>query len=163
MIANLWIALDDRARATANPSQNSAGSDIFRQLGDPSVRALFRRDNPAGPRDYELWSVYYEIDTPNELLQIRNALNAEFPGQLRTIGAWWFDGRQVGTEWELDEDGVRTGGITGQPLFPLGARVLEFMPDDVTYDEDGVETSRTRPIVLSDINLGFGQKPRQFS
>ncbi len=148
MIANLWMGFDDRAQSTANPSRNQdgdlvGGHESFRQLGDPSVRNIFRHDDPPGPRSYELWSLYYEVDSSQELLDIRNDLLADFPGQLRTIGAWEFDtGDQV----------FNPAGT--QPLFPLHTSILEFIPD--------VDDIGTRPTVPSDVNLGLGQIPRQF-
>jgi len=143
MIVNLWMALDDRARPNANPQdEDGPGHSAFRALGDPSVRSIFRKDNPNGPRDYELWSLYYEVADGNDLRDIRNALNADFPGQIRTIGAWWWDGSQV----------MNPGGQ--QPLFPLHTSILEYMPD---IDDVG-----TRPTAPSDVNLGLGQAPRQF-
>lgn len=158
--ANLWMGFDDRAQSGAN---NSA---VFRALGDPSVRDIFKHHNPSGPRSYELWSLYYEVETEQELRDIRNDLNAEFPGQVRTIGAFWWDGRQVGTEWELDENGERVFHIeiddegqeeiiwhtTGQSIFPLHTSILEYMPDI-----DGSPATE-----LTDVNLGQGQTPRIF-
>lgn len=137
-IVNLWMGFDDRAQSSSDPE--SAAS---RALGDPLVRALFRQDSPSGPRSYELWSLYYEADTQQDVLDVRNELLTEYPGQLRVIGAWWWSGEQV--------EG-----------FPLHARILEFMPDVVTYDIDGIEISRARPTSPSDVNLGMGQQPRQF-
>lgn len=161
MIVNLWMGFDDRAQSDANPVEGELPSVAYRALGDPVVRSLFRQDNPSGPRSYELWSLYYEVDTDQQVMDIRNDLNAEFPGQLRTIGAWWWDGRQVGTEFTFDIDGVITG-TTGDPTFPLHVRILEFIPDIVTYDNDGNETGRSRPLVVSDVNLGAGQIERRF-
>lgn len=143
MIANLWMAFDDRAQRTANPQEDELPSQAYRALGDPSVRSIFRQDAPAGPRSYELWSLYYELDDQQDVLDVRNDLLIEYPGQLRAIGAWWQDGQQVNG-------------------FPLHASILEFIPDIVTYDDDGNETSRTRPTEPSDVNLGMGQIPRIF-
>ena len=134
MIVNLWMAFDDRAQIDANPSEDNIPS-AYRALGDPSVRSIFRQDNPSGPRSYELWSLYYEVETEQEVLGIRNDLNSEYPGQLRTIGAWWWDGTQV-------------------QGFPLHSSILEFIPD--------VDDLGTRPTVPSDVNLGLGQTPRIF-
>ncbi len=142
-ILNLWMGFDDRAQSTANPQGDDLPSRAYRALGDPLVRSIFRQDNPSGPRSYELWSLYFEAETNQEVRDIRNDLLAEYPGQLRTIGAWWWDGTQV-------------------QGFPLHARILEFIPDIVTHDEDGNETSRVRPTVPNDVNLGLGQSPRQF-
>ena len=144
MIANIWMGFDDRAQSDANPSDDDdPRSQAYRALGDPSVRSIFRQDNPPGPRSYELWSLYYEVETDQEIRDIRNDLLAEYPGQLRTIGAWWWDGTQV-------------------QGFPLHPSILEYIPDVVTFDPDGNEISRTRPTVPTDINLGLGQTRRIF-
>lgn len=151
MIANLWMAFDDRARPTANAvDEDGHKHEAFKALGDPSVRGIFRKDNPNGPRDYELWSLYYDVETAQEVGKIRDKLHDEFTGQIRTIGAWWWDGREVGTEW-VDEVG---GETREQPLFPQHNNILEFVPDT---DEFG-----TRPTALADVNLGLGQTPRRF-
>ena len=144
MIANLWMGFDDRAQSAANPGDDDAPrSNAYRALGDPSVRSVFRQDNPSGPRSWELWSLYYEVETAGDLRNIRNDLRAEYPGQIRTIGAWWWDGRRVET-------------------FTLHASILEYMPDVVTYDLDGIEVSRARPTAPTDVNLGLGQTRRVF-
>ena len=208
MIANLWMAFDDRAQSAANPREDEPVSSAYRALGDPLVRSLFRQDDPPGPRSYELWSMYYEVDTEGQVRDVRNDLLAEYPGQLRTVGSWWNDGRQIGTEYvfadvtrdveiddpdvdppmiddpdRLDEDpipqivdpdfawpqitiqvtGPEIVGTSGQAIFPLNAGILDFMPDIVTYDDNGNETSRVRPTVATDVNLGMGQTPRVFT
>lgn len=65
---------------------------------------------------------------------------------------------------EFDEDGnfVSEGAV----VYPLHAQAWRFMPDVVTYDENGVETSRipsTSNADLRDINLLAGQAPRAFN
>ena len=134
------MGFDDRAQSTAKaPDEDGILHPVNKGLGDPAVRDIFKKPDE-GPRSYELWSLYYEIEDGAELLQIRNDLNAEFPGQVRTIGAWWWDGSQV----------LNPGGT--QPLFPLHTSVLEYMPDI-----DGSPATE-----LTDVNLGLGQSPRQF-
>ena len=160
VILNLFMAFDDRAQIAANPREDELPSRAYRALSDPHVRSIFRQDN-TGPRSYELWSLYFEADTTQEVTDIRNDLNAEYPGKLRTIGAWWWDGRQVGTEFTFDNDGVITG-TSGIPRFPLHTSILEFMPDIVMRDQDGNEISRVRPTELSDVNLLQGQVERRF-
>ena len=142
VIANLWMGFDDRAQSKAKEVDEDGNliHPVNRALGDPSVRDIFKHHNPSGPRTYELWSLYYEVEDGAELLQIRNDLNAEFPGQLRTIGAWWWNGEQV----------MNPAGQ--QPLFPLHTSILEYMPDI-----DGSPATE-----LTDVNIGLGQSPRQF-
>lgn len=152
MIVNLWMGFDDLAKSSAEPGgPDDSGHNSFRHLGDPTVRDIYRHHDETGPRTYEMWSLFYEVEDSNEVLDIRNDLLADFPGQLRTIGSWLFDtGQQV----------LNLAGT--QPLFPLHTTILEYMPDIVTFDEDGNEVSRSRPTVPSDVNLGLGQSTRQF-
>jgi hypothetical protein len=100
MIFNLWMGFDDLAQ-----SGGAEDSETFRHLGDPRVRQIYREDtDTSAPRIYTLWNLYYEnVNTDQEAVDIRNDINAEFPGQVRTIGGWWFDGRQVGTEFTFTE------------------------------------------------------------
>ena len=143
MIVNLWMGFDDQAKSSAEPSgPDDPGHDSYQHLGDPIVRNIYRH-HVDGPRTYELWSEFYEAETSNDVRDIRNDLLAGFPGQLRTIGSWWFEtGQQV------------LNPAATQPLFPLHATILEYMPD--------VDDIGTRPTVVTDVNLGLGQIPRQF-
>lgn len=72
------------------------------------------------------------------------------------LGLWYKNGLLVGTKKEqltenvIGEDGeITTTGtytITGEAEYPLNkAEYIKFMPDIVVYDEEGNETSRTRP------------------
>ena len=159
MLANLWMGFDDRAQSLARETDEDGQlPPVNRALGDPSVRAIFKLDDPPGPRTYELWSLYYEVETEGELRDIRNDLLAEYPGMLRTIGSWWWDGRMVGTEFTYDEDGVITG-VTGQPIFPLHTSVLGYMPDVWNGDDPPTYSPAT---VVADTNLGMGQAVRRF-
>ena len=156
MIINLWMGFDDRAQSTAKtPDADGNAHPSTKGLGEITTPSLFRIDSPTGLRNYELWSLYFEVDDVDGAVEARNSILAMFPGQVRTIGGWWFDGSQV-----LDVDGTQT--TIGDPVFPLHTRILEFIPDDVTYDQNGIELTRTRPLVPSDVNLGQGQSERTF-
>ena len=195
-IVNIWMGFDDRAQSKAKTEdefgQFGAG---FHNLGDPITPTIFKVDDPNGPRTYELWSLYYEAETEQEVRDIRNDLNAIYPGQVRTVGAWWdADGAMVGTEnvystrtvtktWsvlnpdyqpdptepdfddryvlsvtgEVEEEYV--SGHTGNPVFPLHTRILNYMPDVWNGDEPPTYSPATE---LKDVNLGMGQAPRNF-
>lgn len=165
MIVNLWLALRDDSQALIKTrltwDEKTQGEytgpvtdrqfKLFSLMQDRANRQrLFRIDRVAS-RDWIWWSL--DFDFPKNVLQKIKAeiddLIANFPNHVKIIGAWhWDDGRQV-----------KQGGT---PVYPVHARILELMPDVVTFDEFGNETSRTRPTVPSDINLGLGQTPRQF-
>lgn len=153
MIVNVWLALRDDAQALIKTrltwDEETQGEytgpitdrqfNVFRLMGDRSVvQSLFRKDGSWTP-----WTLGFDSDGPDARGEITQLI-ADFPGAIRIVGGWNFDsGEQV----------------TGFPIHP---RILEFLPDIVTFDIDGNETSRTRPTVPSDINLGLGQAPRQF-
>lgn len=178
MIVNVWIVLRDDAQplivTRLNWDESTQGPysgpvpdrafRLFRLMADwKVVQDIFRIDTD-GANDWHLWNVYF--DKPKDiLLKIRDEIDwllANFPNQTRVGGAWHFDSRQVGTQFTRDADGNITG-VTGTPTYPIHARILELMPDIVTHDENGVETSRVRPTVPSDINLLMGQKERRFA
>ncbi len=66
-----------------------------------------------------------------------NRLVEQYPNMVKVVGAWDYEGNQ---------------------LAPVDPRVLEFQPDLVA--EDG---SVWRPETPRDVNLMFGQAPRDFS
>ncbi len=140
MIVNLWMGFDDRAQSTAKTEdefgQFGAG---FRDLGDPNTPGLFRVDSPLGPRTYELWSLYYEAETDDDCIQIRNDLNAIYPGRIRTIGGWWFDGRQVGTEFTYTV--IPNPDYNGDVENPTIPNPL-YQPDPELPDFNDLETLR---------------------
>ena len=93
-------------------------------------------------------------------------LEAEYTsGEVAIIGSWQhLNGLQQGLQYIQDEDGNDIA-IYGDPTYPLDDNAYQVMPDIVTYDEDGNETSRTPATSnddLRDINLIAGQHPRLF-
>jgi hypothetical protein len=70
----------------------------------------------------------------------------------------------MGVSWVDPEDPSQ--GTTGDPVYPIPDDAYELMPDRVTYDEDGNETSRTPATSnddLRDVNILAGQAPRDFT
>ena len=227
-IINVWIAIRDDAQALIHErltwDEESQGeysgpvtdrqAKLFGYMADrDTTQRLFRTDSLA--RVWTLWSVYFDL--PGNILQKVKAeldqLALDYPNHIKLIGAWHWDGRQVGTQYvygpvtreiddpafnqpdipnpdyqpypdepdfdpretipdptwvapdpwpQIEETTIEIIGTTGEPTYPIHARLLEFMPDTVTYDANGDETSRTRPTIPSDINLGLGQTPRLF-
>jgi len=155
------MGFDDRARGNAedpepdNP-ESEAQHHTFNDMPDESVRRIYRLYDPNGPRDFELWSLYYDVEatavgggfSSRELLQMRDSIALDFPGQTITVGAWWTDtGDQV-----LNQAGT-------QAQFTIDPLIIEFMPDVYPPDSD----VGTRPTVPYDVNLGYGHAPRDFS
>jgi len=178
MLVNLQMGFDDLAESAASPSNDESPlSKAYRHLADLPVRFRYRQDNSSGLRSYRLWSMFFEAKIIQDVIDFRNDLNAEYPEQLRTEGAWWFDSREVGTEWELDQNGERVFYIeqddkgkdvivwhtTGQPIFRVQAnRYIEYIPNIITWDNDGNVVSNIRPTELTDVNLLQGQEERRF-
>lgn len=159
MIVNLCMGYDDRTW-TAIKAVDEDGNrthPVNRGLGSLRTPGLFRITTGPSPRSYELWALYIEAETEQDVRDYRNDILAEFPGQVRTIGAWLWDGRQLGTEWEV-VDGERTGDTTGTPTFPLHASILDHMPK---HFNPATELFDIDPTDLSTGNTNFGQAIRR--
>lgn len=81
------------------------------------------------------------------------------------VGAWNRDGTQYGTTtvpatYDFDGNEVTPSSITGTPIYAINPNILKFMPDDVTYDSEGNETSRTPALAPKEVNklLGWGDR-----
>ena len=133
---------------------------IFRTMAHfANVERKFKRPTITGRRRH-LFSLNFTSEAKaNEAL---DQIAARRAGQFIIGGAWFWDGRQLGTEWELNEDGERTEATVGVPTYPLHPRLIDFMPDIVERDEDGNVISTTPATVLTDVNLIQGQKERRF-
>ena len=174
---NLWLALSTQAldefktyRQDENNYSGPMTQRIYRGLSKMqdfgTVQRLFSTPTIGG-REYNLFSMYFNLDREQASVvqDFLDELTTDWPNQFIIVGAWWWDGRQVGTQWELDQDGDRTGNTTGTPVYAIPTQAYRIMPDVVTYDENGNETSRTPASSnadLRDINLLSGQSPRRF-
>ena len=153
---NAWLALREDAHALVRTAvrwdEETQGPypgplttrqrKVFGAIHDlDNTQKLFRVDT-IGARDWIVWSVYFDTNLAAVKVEL-DQLALDYPNRLVIVGAWRWDGTQLAD-------------------YPPHARILELMPDDVTYDEDGNETSRTRPTVASDVNLLYGQSPRVF-
>ena len=159
MIVNVWLAIRDDAQGAVitrlNWDEETQGTysgpvgdrehRIFKAMADRAeVQRLFEKAS-INSNLWNLWSVTFD-ETKSDLNEIADELDylaLTYPNQFIIGGAWFWDGRQV----------------NGYPPHP---KLIEFMPDVVTYDENGNELSRTRPTVVSDVNVGLGQSPRTF-
>ena len=162
---NVWVALRDDAQGAivtrlqcdrdeacvySGPVTNRQAK-VFAKMSDRgNVQKLFRVDRQ-GARDWTVWSLYFdEPVTVLQKIQVElDNLATNYPTQFRIAGAWHWDGRQVGTQWNVDRTDV-----IGTPTYPVPARLIEAMPD--------LDSIGTRPTQLTDINLLMGQVPRRF-
>jgi hypothetical protein len=140
---NLWIAVRD-----------DVGLDdlkLGRILTHPDmahIEAVMKHETLAG-KVWTLYSVYIEPSAVSKT-KIKTWL-ANHAGQVVVGGSWKMDGSQI-----LKTDGT--------PMFPIDSRLIKFMPDVVTYDQDGVEVSRTAATELEQVNVLVGiQSPRNFT
>lgn len=135
---------------------------LFRYMADRETTQALFRNATIGAFKWTLWSVYFPLSLGSNVLQIiqdeLDNLAVTYPTQFIIVGAWRWDGRQVGTRWNSDRTDV-----TGTPTYPIHPRLIDLMPDEVTYDAEGNEVSRVRPTGLSDVNLLLGQSPRRFT
>lgn len=53
--------------------------------------------------------------------------------------------------------------VVGTPVYPIHAQILKIMPDDVTYDANGNETSRVPASAPKEVNKMVGWKDRRWS
>ena len=119
--------------------------ETLSKCGDIQVQPGLWKGRTQGPRSWQLYSLQYDVPSEREFERAVERFKSENPGQTDVLGAWHTeDGRQVGIE--LDGSGV--------PLYPIPGRLADFMPDD----PDGTPNP-----TLRDVNLYYGQAPRDFS
>lgn len=167
---NVWIAFSDSALTQfklrrSNPSVYSGPMDdttyrIMSKMSDmDNVQRLFKVTPPINGKTYTLFSLY--VDAPAKAQEAIDHLTTEWPTHFIVLGAWWTrSGLQVGTRYDGEMN------ILGTPVYPVHPQTWRLMPDLVTYDQDGNETSRTPAASNSDlrqINLIAGQANRIFS
>jgi len=131
--------------------------EFFNNIHDAdAVERLFKSWNAAG-RTYKVWSLY--ANKPENTPQIRSdldMLNAADPQDFSVSGAWkCSDGGEVGA----DAAGV---------WYPIPPQIINFMPDIMTDPGDPEADPPVPPTYVpatepTDVNLLFGQAPRDFS
>ena len=145
MIINAWLEIRDTfafpAEDPADDTELQAKNrEALARCGDIAVIPNLFDKRTQGPRSWQLYSLLYDVATRQEFEQAIERFKSENPGDTDVKGAWHFeDGRQVGIE--LDGEGV--------PLYPIPGNLSSFMPD-------GNPT-------LRDVNVYYGQSPRDFS
>jgi len=167
---NVVIALSDTARAVLaavqadpelRPELNTVADTITKSDGSGGLFTEMCKDYLSLDTGvtYKAFSYYTDeagLDLTDQLLA------GEFAGEAVIGGAWYLDGRQVGTEWEIDEEGDLTGNTTGTPRHPVQPLLIAFMPDvwDNTDPENPVQVAATE---LAQIHKISGQKDRRFT
>ena len=123
----------------------------------------FKNATVAGT-EYAVLNFYFPdipvSDTDLKLLWLER-LKELLPGKEFVLGAWGADGAEYGTTITRRPNG--SIAITGTPVYPIHARILDIMPDDVTYDEDGNETGRTPATAPKQVHKIAGWADRRWS
>ena len=138
------------------------------------------RENTSGSSNKKLVTVYVadivEPDwadpsdpDPKDILTVIHYLRETFPGSVQILEAFKRDGTRHGQTLvpaTYDDESVELTpeSVEGTATYNANPQAdsLEYMPDDVTYDVDGVETSRTAATQLKEVNKLFGWSDRKW-
>lgn len=95
-------------------------------------------------------------------------LLTKWPNVWIVVGCWNRNGTQWGTTLVTavyDDQGneITPETVIGTPVYPVHPQHMRIMPDDVTYDENGNEVSRTPASAPKDVNLICGWSPRRWA
>lgn len=156
---NLWLALrEDAVTAIAGWANLTPDQQLIREAveshPDTEHISVSTKRDTFGGKQWELFSIYAD-----DITAFMVAVEALFPtpNNALVLGAWQWDGLQLGTS--RDDN----GDVIGEPLYPPHPRTKNFMPDKVSYDADEVETGRTAATGPKQVNLMAGQEPRNFT
>ena len=190
MLVNIWIALTTAAKNAVNTrlnwddeqgeySGNVSDTEykIFRRFQQHNVRQRMFRPATIGGKTWHVYLLDFNLSgsKAGRLQDALDFLEANRAGKFLVVGAWHWDGRQVGTQWEVvdgervqenigtEEEPEWRDATTGTPMYPLPStnNLLKIMPTIKTWDEQGNMTE-TAPTELTDVNLIQGQAPRRF-
>lgn len=143
---NLWLALREDAVTTVvgwidlTPDQQLI-KDAVNSHPDLQHISINTKKDTNGGKQWEMFSIYADDITA---LMVAIELIFPTPNNALVLGAWDWDGVQL-------------------PEYPSHSRTKNYMPDDVSYDANGVETGRIIATGPKQINLMAGQKPKVFS
>jgi len=178
--ANVWIVISDTLWQTikdilTDDEYSGVEEDLLnflrKQVDWKTTFRMFKTPTIAAEVRY-LFNLSFN-GAHDDLASIKDAideLSAIYGIDFSVAGSWWWDGRQGGTQWELDTSGNPTGETTGTPMYPINAtQLLKFMPDVPLLDTSGnpeLDTSGNPILIpateLADVNLIQGQRPRRF-
>ena len=174
MNVNVFLILTATAKNALRPLMSDNSYDgqhikavrIFRKMAHYRVVERMWKNPMIGSKKRFLFSI--NLTASKKAKAAIDYLLAEYPNQVSVGGAWFFDSRQVGTQFVytvdgsqvfdelLDGDGNVISSIPqvrGTPTYPVPPQLLQFMPD-----VEGIPAT-----VLTDVNLLQGQKPRRFT
>ena len=179
MNANIFLILTTTAKNILRPLMDDCSYDgphleavkIFRKMAHfQIVERMWKKPTIGGKKRF-----LYSITVPRNAKDAIDYLLEEYPNQIAVAGAWFWDGRQVGTQFVLDEDGSKTYNLdengepidqpitTGTSTYPIGRNaLLKFMPDIIERDSEGAIISTNPATELTDVNLEQGMQPRIF-
>lgn len=169
--ANVWIVITDTVHEQIKDRIGDPDYDgqlinavrmIRRQADTIGSSRAFKRPTIAG-KERRLFSVNFDQGEDGAAIQDAiDLLDTELGTDFSVAGAWWWDGRQVGTQWVDPTD--QSLGTTGTPLYPINeTQLVKFMPDvvvDATDPDNPVYGPATQ---LTDVNVTAGQAERRFS
>lgn len=133
---NIWMAVsaqatneykskDELGDAYGGPMDDTTFS-ILSKLADKSTLDKFYTTPTIGGKIYSIFSLY--IEGTAKLATAIDYITTEWPTHIVILGAWWMDGRLVGTDWVLDVNGNPTGEITGTPTYPVHDQTWRIIP-----------------------------------
>jgi hypothetical protein len=175
---NVWLGMSPEFRAAITPDEEgetAPGSFGVLSTLAPETKDLLltTHDVPAQERlfvangTYRLYSHYGEAAGEAIVKADVDLLIATYPSDLTVLGSWDnATGMELGATY--DEFGVQTA----PGWYPVPATVLNYMPDILTDPgtpegpggiPPAVPPIFAPPIVPTDVNLLFGQVPRDFT
>ena len=163
---NLWIAISTQAvdeyiekgsdPAYSGPMDDVTFSTLSKMADRRVVQNLFKPVDAAG-KTYKLFSI--NVEGSAKAKAAIDDLTEKWPTHFIMLGAWWSDGRQVGTE-------IVEGEVTGTPIYPIHAQTYKFMRDTASaWDAEGNVTATTPASSnadLRDVNVMTWQAFRNF-
>jgi len=170
---NLFVALSEPVYAVLKQYKDNVDSlneDQKAQLDSMTSHGDWERvsklintyTNPETNVTYYGYSIYFNYKAGVSEQLIADWVTEFGLENVVIAGAWHFDtGLLWGLSHTYDEDG-EVSGVEGTALFPTHPLLIAFMPDVVTYDDEGMETSREAATILTDVNLMSGQATRVF-
>lgn len=176
---NIWLGLSAELQAElvalikyGEPAEEFPGlnqmSDatkaFFKNVYDAEGLELLFQQFVGPQRTYRLWSIY--ANKPEDAPQVRSDLDAiqgAYPQDFLKMGAWEYQtGREVSAEYNDQGEQITVGWM------PIPAQIMRFMPP-VMSDPGDLGTDPVTPPTFvpatdpTDVNLLFGQSPRDFS